>query len=43
MRRATVQKIMDKLAEWLDAWLPTPEPEARPIPIRADDRRGRRR
>ena len=37
-----MRKILDRLAEWLDAWLPEPEPEARPIPIRANDRRPRR-
>ena len=37
-----MQKILDKLAEWLDQWVPAPEPEARPIPVRAHDRRPRR-
>ena len=28
MREAPMQKILDKLAEWLDQWIPAPEPEA---------------
>jgi hypothetical protein len=38
-----MQKILDRLAEWLDHWLPEPEPEARPIPVRVDNRRRPRR
>jgi hypothetical protein len=29
-----MQKLIDKIAEWLDELLPRPEPEARPIPVR---------
>jgi hypothetical protein len=37
-----MQKMLDKIAEWLDELLPHPEPEARPIPVRADRPRPRR-
>jgi hypothetical protein len=37
-----MQKMLDKIAEWLDELFPHQEPELRPIPVRADRPRRRR-